>query len=139
MTKIVKTNSDVETKEFAAKKAASLKPGSLLALSGEMGCGKTCFVQGLAKGLNIPENILVTSPTYVLLHEYKGGRLPLFHFDFYRLEKIQEAIDLNLEEYWEDKGVSVVEWADRFPSLFPKNTEWIHFEFKGETIREIRC
>lgn len=134
---IFKTNSPSETKKIAAECAAALKPGAVLALVGDLGSGKTCFVQGLAAGLGVPEKITVASPTFVLIHEYAGGRLPLFHFDFYRLEKKEEALQLGLEDYWEGDGISVVEWADRFPKIFPARTEWIYFKTKGETMREI--
>lgn len=133
-----RTNSKEETQEFAARLAKELRPGDILALVGELGSGKTCFVQGLARGLCVPKDCVVSSPTFVLIHEYLGGRLPLFHFDFYRLEKMKEALDLNLEEYWEKKGISVVEWADRFPKIFPEKTRWIYFRFLEEKVREIR-
>lgn len=136
---IFKTSSVDETKNLAKKWAQTLKPGSVLALVGELGSGKTSFVQGLARGLEVAEKIPIASPTFVLIHEYPDGRLPLYHFDFYRLEKEQEAIDLNLEEYWGGVGISVVEWADRFPKLFPKETQWIYFKFLSENEREIRC
>lgn len=136
---MLKTNSEEETKEFAVRFAKELKAGDVLALVGELGSGKTSFVRGLAKGLDVPQKTSVTSPTFVLIHEYWGGLLPLYHFDFYRLEKIEDALALYVEEYWEGKGVSVVEWADRFPTLFPERTRWIRFRFLGETTREIQC
>ncbi|OGQ06151.1 MAG: tRNA (adenosine(37)-N6)-threonylcarbamoyltransferase complex ATPase subunit type 1 TsaE [Deltaproteobacteria bacterium RIFCSPLOWO2_12_FULL_44_12] len=128
-----------ETKKVAAGFALTLQAGSVLALVGDLGSGKTCFVQGLAKGLAVPDTIPVSSPTFVLIHEYPGGKLPLFHFDFYRLEKAEEAQALSLEDYWEGNGVCVIEWADRFPKLFPEKTKWVHFKFLGENEREIRC
>jgi len=137
--KIFKTNSVEETKKFAGKLAADLKPGSILALVGDLGSGKTSFVQGLAEGLNVSEKVPVSSPTFVLIHEYPGGRLPLYHFDFYRLEKKQEALELGLEEYFEGDGITVVEWADRFKELFPETTQWVHFKIIGEEKREITC
>ena len=137
--KTFKTNSELETQKFASELAKKLKPGDVLALVGELGGGKTSLVKGLAQGLGIPKNVCISSPTFVLIHEYFGGRLPLFHFDFYRLEKEGEALNLNLEEYWNNNGVCVVEWADRFPQLFPKQTRWIYFKFIGETEREIKC
>lgn len=136
---MLNTHSAQETKNFGATFAKTLEPGSVLALVGELGSGKTCFVQGLARGLGIPKNIPIASPTFVLIHEYPGGRVPLFHFDFYRLEKEKEARNLNLEEYWEGEGISVIEWADRFVDLLPKRARWIYFKFMGETTREIRC
>lgn len=135
----MKTYSEAETINFAAGFVQSLKPGAVLALSGELGSGKTCFVRGLAKGLGVPKNVCVSSPTFVLIHEYRGGRTPLYHFDFYRLEKKEEALNLNLEEYWEGEGISVVEWPDRFAEIFPDRTQWIYFKFVDENVREIRC
>ncbi|MDP2600944.1 MAG: tRNA (adenosine(37)-N6)-threonylcarbamoyltransferase complex ATPase subunit type 1 TsaE [Deltaproteobacteria bacterium] len=132
------THSDVETKEVARQFAADLQPGSVLALVGNLGAGKTCFVQGLAKGLGVPETVTVSSPTYVLIHEYAQGRLPLYHFDFYRLQKKEETHGLNLEEYFEGKGVSVVEWADHFPEVFPEKTRWIYFGVIEENVRELK-
>lgn len=128
-----------ETKKFGEEWARKLEPGSVLALVGDLGGGKTCFVQGLARGLGVPKETAVTSPTFVLIHEYLGGRLPLFHFDFYRLKKAEEARHLNLEEYFEGEGVCVVEWADRFPKFFPETTLWIYFKILGEETREIKC
>lgn len=128
----------METRELAVKLAKKLKPGAILALVGDLGSGKTSFVKGLAADLEVPKNVCISSPTFVLIHEYWGGRLPLFHFDFYRLEKEEEALNLNLEEYWEGPGVSVVEWADRFERLFPERTRWIQFRFISDNIREIR-
>lgn len=136
--KLFKTNSENQTQELAAGLAQQLEKGSVLALVGELGAGKTAFVKGLALGLGVPKNICISSPTFVLIHEYLEGRLPLFHFDFYRLEKEAQAKELNLEEYWE-AGVSVVEWADRFPNLFPEKTKWIRFKFVDENVREIQC
>ncbi|MBI4223758.1 MAG: tRNA (adenosine(37)-N6)-threonylcarbamoyltransferase complex ATPase subunit type 1 TsaE [Deltaproteobacteria bacterium] len=135
----MKSCSEKETMAFAAGMARSIEPGAVLALVGELGSGKTCFVKGLALGLGAPKKVCVSSPTFVLIHEYPGGRLPLYHFDFYRLEKKEEALNLNLEEYWEGKGVSVVEWADKFADVFPKRTKWIYFKFLGENVREIKC
>ena len=124
---------------MAQRLGEGLKPGSVLALVGDLGSGKTSFVQGLAKGLKVPEQITVASPTFVLIHEYLGGKMPLYHFDFYRLEKAKEAVELGLNEYFEGNGVTVVEWADRFEKLFPEKTEWVHLKIVGETEREITC
>lgn len=135
----MKTGSEQETMAQGAKLAKTLAPGSVVALVGELGSGKTTFVKGLAKGLNVPSLVGISSPTFVLVHEYRGGRLPLFHFDFYRLAKAAEAQNLDLEEYWEGNGISVVEWADRFKKIFPERTRWIYFNFVDENVREIKC
>lgn len=134
-----RTHSPEATKKIAAGIAKDLRAGDLLALTGDLGSGKTCFVQGLAQGLKIPKNILISSPTFVLLQEYPGGRLPLYHFDFYRLERIEQAMELGPEEIWDGDGVTVVEWADKFAKLFPKRTRWLRFRFVDELTREIEC
>jgi tRNA threonylcarbamoyladenosine biosynthesis protein TsaE len=107
----------------------------VLALCGELGAGKTQFVKGLAAGLGYQGE--VTSPTFTLIHEYLGGRLPLYHFDFYRLETEDEALRLGLEEYFLGDGVCVVEWADKFPALLPPGTRWLHFAIGGDSERTI--
>ena len=92
----------------------------MLALVGELGAGKTRFVQGLASGLGVPDDVFVRSPSFILINEYRGGRMPLYHFDFYRLERSDELGDLGIEEYLDGIGVSVIEWADRFPGALPE-------------------
>ena len=113
-----------------------LARGDLLALVGELGAGKTEMVKGIAAGLGCEESAAVTSPTYVLLREYPG-RLWLYHFDFYRLKSEREVEGIGYEEYFDGDGVSVVEWADKFPAIFPKRTLWIKLSIAGDTRREI--
>lgn len=109
--------------DFAARWSAELRGGEVLALCGSLGAGKTHFTQGLARGLGIdPES--VTSPTFALVNEYVGGRLPLYHFDFYRLESEHELIGVGWEEYLDEPGIVVAEWADKFPHLLPESTQW---------------
>jgi len=104
------------TREFGKKLGQLLPPNSILLLEGNLGAGKTTFVQGLATGLDIPDS--VESPTFTLINEYTTGRIPLYHLDLYRLE-LSEIVDLNLEQYWEgievEPGIVAVEWADRLP------------------------
>ena len=109
--------------DFAAQWAAQLRGGEVLALCGSLGAGKTHFTQGLARGLGIDPGS-VTSPTFTLVHEYAGGRLPLFHFDFYRLEAEQELLGVGWEEYLDEPGIVVAEWADKFSHLLPASTQW---------------
>ncbi len=109
--------------------------GDVIALCGELGAGKTQFVKGLAAGLGVASE--VTSPTFTLIHEYAGGRLPVYHFDFYRLHSAAEAMALGLDEYLEGAGVSVIEWADKFPGLLPAGTRWIHFTHLPDGTRKI--
>jgi tRNA threonylcarbamoyladenosine biosynthesis protein TsaE len=129
------SNSPAETEEIARRLAEEMVPGSMLALKGELGSGKTLFTQGLVAGLE--GDAAVTSPTFTIVHEYQGGRLPVYHFDFFRLENQESAVQLGLEEYFFGDGVSVVEWADRFPELIPEQARWISFEIKSERQRII--
>ena len=113
------------THEVARGLLTSLPPGAVLALHGDLGSGKTCFVQGLAQALGVRK--AVTSPTFTLINEYRGGERPLFHIDLYRLET-PEAVDLlALEEYWDSNGITAIEWAERAVDTLPKRT--IHLRF----------
>jgi tRNA threonylcarbamoyladenosine biosynthesis protein TsaE len=129
------SNSVDETESFGRKFAGNVKPGDVLALTGELGSGKTQFVKGLAAALG--SKTTATSPTFTLIHEYSGGRLPIYHFDFFRIEDRQSAERLGLDDYFFGDGISVVEWADKFPDLIPENARWISFETKSETQRAI--
>jgi len=129
------SNSAAETESFGRQFAEKVKPGDVLALAGGLGSGKTQFVKGLASGLG--STTPATSPTFTLIHEYSGGRLPIYHFDFFRLENRPSAERLGLDDYFFGDGVSAIEWADRFPDLIPENACWISFETKSETQRAI--
>ena len=130
------SNSPVETEAIARRLADDLVAGSVLALKGELGSGKTLFTQGLVAGLE--SEAAVTSPTFTIVHEYHDGRLSIYHFDFFRLEDRESAARLGLDEYFFSDGVSVIEWADRFPELIPEQARWISFEVKSEHQRVIR-
>jgi tRNA threonylcarbamoyladenosine biosynthesis protein TsaE len=129
------SNSPEETESFGRQIAGNAKAGDVLALTGELGSGKTVFVKGLCAALGC--NAAVTSPTFTLIHEYSGGLLPIYHFDFFRVEDRQSAARLGLDDYFFGDGISVVEWADRFPDLIPPHARWISFETKSETQRAI--
>jgi len=129
------SNSVAETESFGRQFAGNVQPGDVLALTGELGGGKTQFVKGLCAALDCAAT--VTSPTFTLIHEYSGGRLPIYHFDFFRIEDQKDAERLGLDEYFFGDGLSVVEWADRFPNLMPEHARWISFETKSETRRAI--
>ena len=129
------TRSPAETAALGERLARAAAAGEVWALAGDLGAGKTHFVQGVAAGLGAPAS--VTSPTFTLVHEYPGGRLPLFHFDLYRLRSEEEALHLGWEEYLDAGGLVVVEWADRFPALLPPGTRWFHFEIVGGDERRI--
>ena len=104
------SNSPGQTEEIGAALAAGLKPGAVLAFTGDLGAGKTAFVRGLARGLGIAER--VTSPTFTIVNEYEGSRLPLFHFDMYRLSSSDELFDIGWEDYLVRGGVCAVEWSE---------------------------
>jgi tRNA threonylcarbamoyladenosine biosynthesis protein TsaE len=129
------SNSVEETIDFAREWAQNLRPNDVVALLGGLGAGKTHFVKGLLRGLGSAED--ATSPTFTLIHEYRSGRLPLFHFDFYRLTKPNELEEIAFDEYLEDGGLTVIEWADRFPEVLPDRTRWLHFEVVDESRRSI--
>jgi tRNA threonylcarbamoyladenosine biosynthesis protein TsaE len=120
---------------FGRTQATALLRGDVLALCGDLGAGKTHFVKGLAIALG--SDAAVTSPTFTLIHEYLGGRLPLYHFDFYRLEDEDEALKIGLDEYLDGDGVCVVEWADKFPDLLPAHTRWYRFTHRDDGARAI--
>lgn len=128
--RIVETNSPEETWALAAELAAELGPGTVMALHGDLGAGKTCFVQGLAVALGIDEPI--TSPTYTLIGEYEG-RLPLHHIDLYRLSGPTEALGLGLEEYFDAQGITAIEWAERAEGLLPPDLLHIQIEADEQT------
>ena len=110
--------------------AAGLHAGSVLALQGGLGAGKTHFTKGIAEGLaeGLNCSLEVTSPTFTLVHEYQGGRLPLYHFDFYRMGSEEEVLRIGWDEYLDEDGVVVVEWPDKFPDLIPAQVTWLSFE-----------
>lgn len=116
--------------------ARALEPQDVLALTGEIGAGKTTFVQGLARGLGVPDGA-VTSPSFVLVREYQG-RLPLAHADLFRLEKLPEAAAVGLEEYYEGAGVTVIEWASRIPEILPEEFLEVRFEVIDPNTRKIK-
>ena len=108
------TNSPRETEDTGAALAERLEPGTVVAFTGDLGAGKTAFVRGLARGLGIRER--VTSPTFTIVNEYEGGRLPLFHFDMYRLGSADELFDIGWEDYLARGGVCAVEWSENIAS-----------------------
>lgn len=131
------SNSCDETKEIAASFAKKLSAGSVLCMYGDLGAGKTAFVQGLAKGLGIFEH--VTSPTFTIVNEY-SGRLPLYHFDVYRISDSDEMYEIGYEEYVYGDGVSVIEWPQLIDDILPDKRYDITISKdydKGENYRKI--
>lgn len=129
------SSSPAETEAIGMRVAEDLDAGSVIALKGELGSGKTVFTKGLVTGLG--GSAMATSPTFTIVHEYHGGRLPIYHFDFFRLENRGSTDRLGLDDYFFGDGVCVIEWADRFPDLVPAHARWIFFEIKSERQRII--
>lgn len=111
------------------------QPGDVYLLSGNLGAGKTCFTQGIARGLGIEDYVM--SPSFVILREHHG-RLPLYHVDLYRLESVGEAADLGLDDYLYGKGVCVVEWAERAGNVLPTEHLAVHIDYTGDDERCFR-
>ncbi len=122
------------TWDVAERITRDLPPGSLLALHGDLGSGKTCFVTGVARALKINEPI--TSPTFTIINEYYGTK-PLFHMDLYRISDPDELFSLGLDSYFNSKGITVVEWSERAGDLLPKNT--IHITLEVMENPDTRC
>ena len=127
--------SAAETEAAGTRLAEKIQGGDVLALVGDLGAGKTQFVKGLAKGLGSKD--VVTSPTFTLLHEYQGDRLPIYHFDFYRIESLAALRAIGFDELVFGGGVTVIEWADRFAEAIPSPARWIRFEIVSGDQRRI--
>lgn len=128
------SGSEKETEDIGCRLGAKLDKGGFVALYGELGAGKTAFVRGLARGLSAGE--AVSSPTFTLMHRYEG-RLPVYHFDAYRLKNADEAEELGFEEYFYGDGVCVVEWAEKLQNILPGERMDVKITRAGENIREI--
>ena len=128
------TNSPAETEAIGAALGKILTPGTVIAYRGDLGAGKTAFTRGLAKGLGCRE--IVTSPTYTIVNEYLGGRLPLFHFDMYRLRSSDDLFDIGWEDYLDRGGVCAVEWSENVDDAM-ENAIYITIEKLGEDSRRI--
>ncbi|HME92874.1 MAG TPA: tRNA (adenosine(37)-N6)-threonylcarbamoyltransferase complex ATPase subunit type 1 TsaE [Methylomirabilota bacterium] len=135
MSQTLVSRSPEETQAIGERLGARLVAGSVVACTGELGAGKTCFLQGLARGLGVTG--AVTSPTFVLVNHYRG-RLPVYHLDAYRTGSLTELVDLGLEEMLHGDGVTVIEWADKLLPLLPARTIHVHLSGLGDEPREIR-
>jgi tRNA threonylcarbamoyladenosine biosynthesis protein TsaE len=129
-------NSVEAAQAFGESWAQKLVGGEIFALHGVLGAGKTQLAKGLARGLGFSGD--VTSPTFTIVHEYRGGRLPMYHIDLYRIAGEKEAIDIGLEEYLPGNGVTLIEWPDRIESLLPPETRHWELEVVSLTERVIR-
>jgi tRNA threonylcarbamoyladenosine biosynthesis protein TsaE len=129
-------NSVEATQAFGESLAEGLTGGEIFALHGVIGAGKTQLVKGLARGLGYQGD--VTSPTFTIVHEYRGGRLPIYHLDLYRLKSEAEGIDIGLEEYLPSDGVTIIEWPDRLAAIMPPQTQHWELEVASLTERLIR-
>ena len=128
------TNSPAETEAIGAALAAVLTPGSIVAYTGDLGAGKTAFTRGLARGLGCDDR--VTSPTYTIVNEYLSGRMPLFHFDMYRLGSSDDLFDIGWEDYLLRGGVCAVEWSENVDDAM-ENAIYVRIEKTGEETRKI--
>ena len=131
---IITTNNENETNHEGEKLGQQLKPGTVVALYGELGAGKTAFTRGLASGLGIKEN--VSSPTFTIVNEYPG-EVPLFQFDMYRLECEDELFDIGWDDYLDRGGICVVEWSEKVPGALPPDTIKVKIEATGTDTRRI--
>lgn len=130
---MIKVRSAHELIHLGRRFALELPPGTILALSGELGAGKTTFVQGLAEGLGAEGP--VASPTFVLLNVHKG----LYHFDLYRLKEASDFLALGFDEYFEKGGICAIEWPERIQELLPSHTKWIRFSYCPEGREVVGC
>ena len=128
------TNSPCETEAIGAALGNIIKPGTVIAYRGDLGAGKTAFTRGLARGLGCTE--IVTSPTYTIVNEYLGGRIPLFHFDMYRLRSSDDLFDIGWDDYLDRCGVCAVEWSENVDDAM-EDAIYITIEKLGEDSRRI--
>jgi tRNA threonylcarbamoyladenosine biosynthesis protein TsaE len=130
------SNSPQETYDFGKYLGENLQPGDLVALSGELGAGKTCLTQGIASGLGVPDEYLVTSPTFTIINEYPG-RLTLYHLDLYRLSGVRDLDEIGYEDCLTDSGVVVMEWAEKIREVLPESALFLVITYLDEDRRKI--
>jgi len=133
---IITTRGPGQTKWWGERLGKYLEKGDIVCLTGGLGVGKTLFGQGVAKGLGVTDEY-VTSPTFLMIREYYTSRLPLFHFDLYRLESITELYDLGYEEYFFGDGVTIIEWAEKIQELIPIEYLKVEINWINQNTREI--
>ena len=128
------TNSPEETKKIGKEVSKLARPGDLLAFYGELGAGKTCFIQGISQQLEVKD--YVTSPSFTIINEYQG-KIPIYHFDLFRLNSAEEILELGYEEYFYGEGLTVIEWAEKIEQFLPKEHLKIDIKFKDRYERII--
>ncbi len=133
---ILSSESPAQTMYWGKLLGMLLAGGDVVALVGELGGGKTTLTQGIADGLGVGKDCYVTSPTFTIINEYKGG-VPVYHLDFYRIESPAEVDNLGLEEYFSGEGVAIVEWAEKIESFLPKEYLMIIFEYVDYSVRKV--
>ena len=133
----VKTNSAAETRELGMRLAGQLKAGDVILLEGELGAGKSELARGIAKGLGVTET--VTSPSFTILNVYESGKMPLYHFDWYRLESEEELYELGMDEYLGGDGIALVEWPGKCPEAIPEDHLMIRISAEGENTRDLNA
>jgi len=133
---IIESNAAAETEYLGALLGSLLQPGDFVALRGELGAGKTRFAKGVAGGLGVDQGVPVTSPTYTLMNIYTG-RIPLYHFDLYRLSGDAEVVDLGFVDYFYGEGVTLVEWPERLSEELPAERLEIVFSYLDENRRKV--
>jgi len=134
---VFKTFNPGETETIGMRLGKQFLGGEVVSLRGELGSGKTCFTRGIARGLGINHQIPVVSPSFTLINEYPG-KIPLFHFDFYRIDEVEKIFDLGYEEYFYGKGVTVIEWGEKIAKFLPSEYMEVFFTILEDEIREIK-
>jgi len=135
---VFQTKSTSETIRIGKGIGSLLRSGDVVALAGELGTGKTQFIKGLASGVGVGKPTYISSPSFTLINEYLG-KVPFYHIDLFRLSSEKEAGELGLEEYFQSEGITAIEWADKIPSLLPREILWIHIHYTGKNTRSIEA
>ena len=133
---VIQTKSASETIRVGKGIGSRLRSGDVVALVGELGAGKTQLIKGLAAGVGMRNSTYISSPSFTLINEYPG-KIPFYHIDLFRLEREKEAEELGLEDYFQGGGITAIEWADKIPSLLPKEMLFIHIAYAGKNTRSI--
>lgn len=128
------SHSLADTEKIAEELSAKLQPGSIITLSGKLGTGKTCFVQMIAKQFGV--NGYINSPSYTILNQYQG-RYTIYHLDFYRLDSLEQILEIGIDEIIYGQGITFIEWPELIEPILPKNCVKVYFRYLDETSREI--